>query len=193
VQSEQFNPPGRYPTVGSLDREFVRDDDEFALAEYDESEGEAGRQWLPSLWLLLGMAVLGVVLALIWHNVKPKLSFASLSTQTISTAGPPGLVQDVEALKRMVTEVRESQQQLEAKAAALEVAQRHMQQELSSHSAAKWYSDTTMLMYRTSTAQQPKPSSSPKPRATPQSQSDPQNASATQRDRGPLPLATARP
>ena len=77
--------------MGSLDREFVRDDDEFAVDEYEASEGEPDRRWLRPLWVLLGMALLSVVLALIWHNVKPTLWFASLSTQTTNSPGSAGL------------------------------------------------------------------------------------------------------
>lgn len=87
MQSGQFEPPRR---AESLDREFVRDDDEFAVDGYEASEGEPDRRWLRPLWVLLGMALLGVVLALIWHNVKPTLWFASLSTQTTNSPGSAG-------------------------------------------------------------------------------------------------------
>jgi hypothetical protein len=95
------------------------------------------------------MAVLGVVLALIWRNVVPKLSFASLSPQITNSTGSPEVAQQFEILKKAITDLQDSHQQSAAKIAALQAAQDHMQQELSSRSAVKWYSDTKMLMYQT--------------------------------------------
>jgi hypothetical protein len=192
--------------LASLDREFVRDEDEFAPEhdpfapdEHGQSELEPQQRWLPSLWVLLSMAVAGVVLALIWHNVKPKISFASLSTQTPSAAAAPATVQDpasnqdLDALKRSIAELRDTQQQLLAKIAGLETAQQHMQQQLAAHSTLRWYSDSNILMYRTATVHPPKPSTPPKPKPVPATPSDPQDANASHLNRSSLPLAPGRP
>ena len=197
--SKHFESSRRFPTLASVDRDFVREDelapdvDEFASDEYEESKLEPEPRWLPRLLVLFGMAVAGVVLALIWHNVKPNLSFASLPTQTTSTPAAPGLVQDLEALKKIVTELRDTQQQLVAKVAALEVAKHHMQQELASHTTGAWYSDSKILMYRTATAQPPKPPSPAKPKPRPQSLPHSQDANASQPNGSPLPLPAGRP
>jgi hypothetical protein len=197
--------------LASLDREFVRDDDEFArrdekLArdefapevdefapdEYEQSELEPERRWLPRLWVLFAMAVAGVVLALIWHNVKPNISLASLWTQTASTAAAPATAQDVEALKKSVTELRDTQQQLLAKIGTLDAAQQHMQ-ELSAHTTLRWYSDSSILMYRTATAHAPKPASPTKPKPTADAVPHSQDATASQPNRAPLSLGSGRP
>jgi hypothetical protein len=207
VRSEQFGSSnGRFPSLASLDREFVRHEDdyarpedeyapeadEYAPDEYVPSELEPEQRWLPRLWILLLMAVAGVVLAFIWHNIKPNISFANLSAQT-TTAAAPATAQDVEALKKTITELRDTQQQLVTKIAALEAAQQHMQQELSPHSTLRWYSDSNILMYRTATAHAPKPPSSTKPKPTPHSVPHPQDANATQPNGAPLSLDSGRP
>jgi hypothetical protein len=190
--------------LASLDREFVRDEDEFAPDddfgpdEHEQSGLEPQQRWLPSVWVLLSMAVAGVVLGLIWHNVKPKLSF-SLSTQTTSAAGAPATVQDpatnqdLDALKRSITELRDTQQQVLAKIAAFETAQQHMQQQLSAHSTLRWYSDSGILMYRTATVHPPKPSIPPKPKPVPARPPDVQDANANHLNRSSLPVAPGRP
>jgi HAMP domain-containing protein len=118
----------------SKDDEFAPEDDKVTPDEYGQSGLEPQPRWLPSVWVLLGMAVAGVVLAFIWHNLKSNLSFASMSIPTTSTAAAPAPVEEVQALKKSVAELRDAQQQLLAKIAVLEVAQQRMQQELSAHS-----------------------------------------------------------
>jgi hypothetical protein len=213
VQSEHFRPSRHFPAGTSLHREFVPDHDEFArdadevapevdeLApdEYEASELQPEQRWLPRLWVLLAMALAGVVLAFIWHNIKPNLSFASLSTPTISSAGAPATGQDrttgqdLEALKKNVTELRDTQQQLLAKIAVLEAAQQHMQQELSAHSTLTWYSNSNILMYRTAAAHPPKPAPPSKLKPTLQSAPHSQDANASQPNRAPLQLGSGRP
>jgi HAMP domain-containing protein len=177
----------------SKDDEFAPEDDKVTPDEYGQSGLEPQPRWLPSVWVLLGMAVAGVVLAFIWHNLKSNLSFASMSIPTTSTAAAPAPVEEVQALKKSVAELRDAQQQLLAKIAVLEVAQQRMQQELSAHSTLTWYSNSNILMYRTAAAHPPKPAPPSKPKPTPQSAPHSQDANASQPNRAPLPLGAGRP
>jgi len=197
---EDHEYPRRDDEYAREDHEFASEDDEFAPEddkvtpdEYGQSGLEPQPRWLPSVWVLLGMAVAGVVLAFIWHNLKPNLSFVTLSTPTTNSAAAPAPVQEAEALKKSVAELRDTQEQLLAKIAVLEVAQQRMQQELSAHSTLTWYSNSNILMYRTAAAHPPKPAPPSKPKPTPQSAPHSQDANASQPNRAPLPLGAGRP
>jgi LPS O-antigen subunit length determinant protein (WzzB/FepE family) len=166
-----------------------------ALAsEVEEIELETPRRLWPFVWGLLGMAFLGVVLALIWHNIDPQRwsatqllpSFAAQPTATTGTAGSAEQAAELDTLKKAIDELRASQRQMAFSIAALQVAQQELQQR-SSFKSTYWYSEPDILMRRIVTAQA-------KQKSTPRPRSETRDANVAREDqRAPLPLVSARP
>ena len=153
MQSEAF--ASRPRLIPTPDQEFRREDHRFPL----DPDGEKGGRLFPSAWSLLGVAVLGVVLALLWRNFDPQPWAARLwsgpsaqPSELASNAGPGdqlGRVEhELDALKKNVSELDATQRQITASIAALQA-----QQELQRRSASYWYSDPAALMSQIAPAQ----------------------------------------
>ena len=154
MQSERFaSRVHRIPTRASEFEEFGREDDEIAL---DQDSG-SGRRLFPSVAFFVGMAVLGVTLALIWRIVDGHLwsnmqlwpTFGAQPAQSTSNSGfeqqIARLVQEVDALKKDVSELGAGQQQIAAGIASLQA----------SRQPAYWYGNPAVLMYPMAAAQRP--------------------------------------
>jgi hypothetical protein len=173
MQSERFTPRVHLiPTLASDNEEFGREDDEVAL---DQDSGR-NRRLFPSGVFLLSMAALGVTLALIWRNVDGYRwsnvqlwpTFSAQPAQSTSNSELEQqiarLVQEVDALKKNVSELGAGQQQIAARIASLQASQR----------AVYWYGSPVDLMYPLAAAQRPgslaPPKQSPTARARPEAQ-----------------------
>jgi hypothetical protein len=125
------------------------------------------------------MAFLGVASAFLWHNIGPQVSFAALvplNSATQRTVDGVALAEQVDVLKKMISEVHESQrelratqQQMAAKIANLEAAQ---QEQRTSVKNTYWYSEPKGLMDRIATQQQRSHPAAPKRPAMTRSQPD---------------------
>jgi hypothetical protein len=191
VLSERFGSP-RPPPAFSFDGEFGREEDQIPP---EHENYEADRRLLPSLGVVLATACLGVVLALLWHNVGRQLwvtaqgSPSSAPQQRSGTASAEQLA-EIEALKRNIAELHDSQQQLAASLASLQAGLRELQQ----HSWSKplsWYSEPKLLVYRGVMAQHPSPAASVKPKSTTRPSQD---TNVAKHDQGvPVPSVSERP
>jgi hypothetical protein len=162
-----------------LDEESGRVDDEIV----SENEGKSDRRALHFIWFLLGMAVLGVLLAFTWRKIVPQLWATQPSSVTQRTVSAEQL-QEIETLKRTISELREAQQQMAATIASSKVAQHELQPK-----PVYWYSDSKILMHPTVAA-----SALPKQKSTARSRPETQGANVARRDQGvPLPLLPNRP
>ena len=151
-----------------LNEKSGRGDQEIAPEGEDESEGY--RRLLHPIWLSLAMAVLGVLLAFIWHKIVPQ---SSATQRTVSAEQ----IQEINTLKKTISELRESQQEM---AAALAAA-RELQPK-----PAYWYSDPNTLLQPTAAAALLKSIARSRPET--------QRANVAGRDQGvPLPLLPNRP
>jgi hypothetical protein len=111
---------------------------------------------------LAGVAVLGVVSALIWRGLDLHLwssttqllrSFAAqLTPSQSSTRISSEQVLKIEALKTEISELRTAHEQLVASIVSLRVRQQELQR-LSSNKVTYWYSEPTVLLYRIAAAQ----------------------------------------
>jgi hypothetical protein len=120
------------------------------------------RRLLPLVCLLAGMAVLGVVSALIWRSLDLHLwssttqslrSFAAqLTPSQSSTRISSEEVLKIEALKTEISELRTAHEQLVASIVSLRARQQELQR-LSSNKVRYWYSEPTVLLYRIAAAQ----------------------------------------
>ena len=171
----------RIPAQASEFEEFGREDDEIAL---DQDSG-SGRRLFPSVAFLVGMAVLGVTLALIWRNVDGHLwsnmqlwpTFSAQPTQSTSNSGfeqqiarlvqeVDALKKEVDALKKNVSELGAGQQQIAAGIASLQA----------SRQSAYGYGNPAVLMYPIAAAQRPGSPTSPKQTPTARARSEAQEA-----------------
>ena len=161
-----------------LNEESGRGDQETASEGEDESEGY--RRLLHPIWLSLAMAVLGVLLAFIWHKI---VSQSSATQRTVSAEQ----IQEIDTLKKTISELRASQQQMAATIAFSKAAQHELELK-----RAYWYSEPNILLQPTATAVGP--AAHPKQKSTARSRPETQRANVARRDQGaPLALAPARP
>jgi hypothetical protein len=165
-----------------LDEESGRLDDEIAF----EDEGKNDRRPLHFIWFLLGMAVLGVLLAFTWHKIVPQLWATQPSSATQRTLSAEQ-IQEIDTLKKTISELRASQQQMAATIAFSKAAQHELELK-----RAYWYSEPNILLQPTATAVGP--AAHPKQKSTARSRPETQRANVARRDQGaPLALAPARP
>jgi hypothetical protein len=154
MQSEPFTPRMRLiPTQASDKEEFGREDDEVAL---DQDSGR-DRRLFPSGVFLLSMAALGVALAFIWRSVDdlrwsnmqlwPTFSAppAQSTSNSESQQQTARIVQELDALKKEVSELVAGQRQIAAGIASLQASQQ----------AVYWYGNPAVLMYPITAAQRP--------------------------------------
>ena len=159
-----------------LNEESGRGDQEIAPEGEDESEGY--RRLLHPIWLSLAMAVLGVFLAFVWHKIVPQ---SSATERTVSAE------QEIDTLKKTISELRESQQQMAATVAFLTAAQHELQPK-----PAYWYSEPNTLLQPTTPAVGL--AAFPKQKSTSRSRPETQGTNVPRRDQGvPLPLLPNRP
>jgi len=138
-------------TLASVDEEFGREDDEVAL---DQDSGR-GRRFFPSVVFLVSIAALGVALAFIWRSFDghrwsnmqlwPNAQPAQSASNSGSEQQIASLVQELDALKKNVSELGAAQQQIAAGIASLQARQQ----------VVYWYSNPADLMYPTAAAQRP--------------------------------------
>jgi hypothetical protein len=165
---------GWHEQTPSFYEDSRRGDDEIVPEGQDEIEGHG--RLLHSIWFLLGMAVLGVLLAFTWHKIVPQLWATQPSSATQRTLSAEQ-IQEIDTLKKTISELRESQQQMAA--------------ELQSK-RAYWYSEPNVLLQPTAVAVVP--AAYPKQKSTARFGPERQGANVARRDQSaPLPLASARP
>ena len=181
MQSERF--PSRVhpsPPLASVDEELGREDEELGGEDNEvarDPEARGGGRLLPSVGFLLGAAVLGVMLALIWRNVDGQRwsdmwLWPALSAQPAQSASNSGseqqiaqVVQELDALKKDVSELRAAQQQIAAGMESLKANQQ----------AVYWYDNRAVLMYPIA-AQMPSRLASPRQTPTARVRSEAQDA-----------------
>jgi cytoskeletal protein RodZ len=199
MQLEDYTPPSGSPDekfrrlhdeIGSREQtpcfneDSGRGDDEIVPEGQDESEGHG--RLLHSIWFLLGMAVLGVLLAFTWHKIVPQLWATQPSSATQRTESAEQ-IQEIDTLKKTISELREAQQQMAATIAFSKAAQHELQLK-----RAYWYSEPNTLLQPTATAVGP--AAHPKQKSTAWSRPEAQGANVARRDQdAPLALAPARP
>jgi hypothetical protein len=159
VQIEQFESPARLPKFDALDEKVGYEGEQIATEPYGQAHP---RRLLPFICLLAGVAVLGVVSALIWRGLDLHLwssttqllrSFAAqLTPSQSSTRISSEQVLKIEALKTEISELRTAHEQLVASIVSLRVRQQELQR-LSSNKVTYWYSEPTVLQYRVAAAQ----------------------------------------
>jgi hypothetical protein len=159
-----------------LNEESGRGDQETASEGEDESEGY--RRLLHPIWLSLAMAVLGVLLAFIWHKI---VSQSSATQRTVSAEQ----IQEIDTLKKTISELRESQQQMAATVAFLTAAQHELQPK-----PTYWYSDPNTLLQPITPAEGVH--AFPKQKSTARSRPETQSANIARRGQ-PLLLLPNRP
>jgi cytoskeletal protein RodZ len=160
--------------------------------EQASSQGYAKvpRRLLPSIWLLLSMAVLGGVSALIWRHLTPEVWPSTPQVMQTSPAQPaasvsnvglsPEQTRELDELKKRINELSAAQAKMLGMIAALGAAHQELRQS-SSIKAPYWYSEPASLLFRSEAAQ--KYSNPAASRNAP---------SRSQSDR-PLPTQLARP
>ena len=150
-----------------------------------------------SAWL--GMAMLGVVLAVAWRNFGAELWSDSqrwLATATASSNGTSTvetqvgrIAGDLDALKKNIDELRAAQQQTAANVMSLQTGQQELHRRVSSSQGARWYSNFDVLNYPTLAAR--KAAAAPKQTPTARSPSEAQNGNVGRRNDGePLSLVS---
>ena len=167
-----------------LNEESGCGDDEIVPEVQDEGVGH--RRLLHSIWFLVGMAVLGVLLAFTWHKIVPQLWATQPSSATQRTVSEEQ-IREIDTLKKTISELREAQQQMAATIAFSKAAQHELELK-----RAYWYSEPNILLQPTATAVGP--AAHPKQKSTARSRPETQRANVARRDQGaPLALAPARP
>jgi hypothetical protein len=191
----------------SIDDEFRReDDDEFGREDNEialDHDSEKSRRILPSVGFLLGMAVLGVILALVWRS--PQLSSyaqwwpgagaqPSQSARNFGSEEQIGqVVRELDTLKKNFVDLLAAQQRMMASIESLQAGQQDLQRR-SSFQAAHWYSDRSVLMFRTPATHNSGAITSPKQTPTIRARTGAQDANEGRRNGAPpLPLVSPRP
>jgi hypothetical protein len=186
-----------------MDDEFGRENNEIAL----DLDSEKSRRILPSVGFLLGMAVLGVILAFVWRS--PQLwsgsqlsSYAqwwpgggaqpSQSARNFGSEEQIGqVVRELDTLKKNFVDLVAAHQQMIASIETLQAGQQDLQQRFS-FQAAHWYSDRSVLMFRTPATHNSGAVTSPKPTPTIRARTGAQDANVDRRNRAP-PLSLLSP
>jgi hypothetical protein len=183
------------PALSDTDRP-LRILDENAIAGMGQDLEKDGRLF-PSARSLLGIAILGVILALLWRNLDPQLWAERLWSGPIAqpseVASTPAsgdqlghLERELNALKKNVSELATAQQQIAASIAALQTQQEL--QRRSSFQASFWYSNPAALMSQIAPAQDG--NQKPTVRARPETRD---STAGRHIDGAPLPLVPPRP
>jgi hypothetical protein len=161
MQSERFTARVRLiSTPASDNEEFGREDDEVAIHQ----EKGRDRRLFPSGIFLVSMAALGVALAFLWRNVED-LRWSNIQLWPTFSASPAQstnnseseqqiarLVQEVDALKKNVSELVAGQRQIAAGIASVQATQQ----------AVYWHSNPAALIYPMAAAQRPRSLASPR-------------------------------
>jgi len=175
-------------------------DDASAWNEADGSfdpRGLGRPRMLPSVRLLAVTAALGVVLALVWRygGIQSGQFWPASPAQPAQSAGNPKaeeqfaqLAQDLDALKKSISELTTTQQQLNASIAALQASQQELRQRASA-AQSYWYSEPAL---RFRVVAQQKPAASPPRTATARADAR-ERAGQRRAGTGPLQLVAPRP
>jgi|SRR6516225_2434692 hypothetical protein len=189
MQSEQVEVRASLPNLASLDEEFG---DANNVPEQDYQPNRPHRRYV--WFLLIASVVLGVTLAVIWSSNAlrawslaqslPSSSAEQPSTQ--SSARSVEALEELHALKKEITELRDWLQQISAEISALQSAQQGLQR--SSVKAMSWYSEPNALLHQQA-APKPRAAALRNGRATTQKRPAMQEANAEAPNRTvPLPL-----
>jgi hypothetical protein len=159
MQSEQFaSRVHPLPTLASFDEEFEREQVDL------DPEAERGGRLIRSVGHLLGLTVLGIVLALLcssfgdqlWSDMRFWSGSSGQPTQGASNFGSAEqlshALRELDALKKDVSELGAMYEQMAASITALQAGQ----QEQRGTSFQGWYSNSAVLMSRIVTAQEDK-------------------------------------
>jgi hypothetical protein len=197
MRSERFDSrPPLLPRAATIDKHFGLDEEsgpketDLPLDHIEKDEPVRFKPFrIAALWL--GMAVLGVVLALVWRSVGAQLwsdtqewlSFAAPSSSSASSAAlspspnsaplsPSAsslieeqlgrIARDLDALKKNIDELRAAQQQNVTNVTSLHAAQQELQRRLSSFQSPRWYSDLAPLTHPPAPAKKPAAVAAPK-------------------------------
>jgi hypothetical protein len=216
MRSERFESRAPLlPRAASIDKHFGLDE-EFGPKETDvpldhikEEEPVRFRLFgVVGLWL--GMAVLGVVLALLWRSIGAQLwsdtqtwfaaassAIASSAASSPSASSPVEeqlgrIARDLDALKKNIDELRAAHQQTVTNVTSLQAAQQDLQRRVSSFQSPRWYSDLAPLTHPTAPAKKPAVVAAPKrvPTARPPAQTSDANVGRNNNDDAPVSLVS---
>ncbi len=138
--------------AASIDEHFGMDEN--VENSYDDEPPRRFR----SVGLWLGMAVLGVILAVVWQTSLWSDAKRWLALAAGPASGNPleeqlsRITGELDVLKRNMDEFRAAQQQTTANVASLQATQQEFQQRASSLQGAAWYADLASLTYPTPAA-----------------------------------------
>jgi hypothetical protein len=179
-------------TAPSFDEEFGKDEN--VEHSYDEEPQRRSR----SVGFWLGMAVLGVILAVVWQTSLWPDAQRWLARAAGLAAGPGNpveeqlgrIAEELDALKKNMDEFRAAQQQTAANVTLLQANQRELQQHISSFQRAPWYADLAALTYATAAAKKAAAAASPKQMPSAPGPSEAQDPNVGSRNDGaPLSLS----
>jgi hypothetical protein len=191
VRSGRLDP--HVPMIAaSIDEEFGTDEN--VEHSYDEEPPRRFR----SVGLWLGMAVLGVILAIIWQTSlwSDAQRWLALAAGPASGTGNPveeqlgRIIGELNVMKKNMDELRAAQQQTAANVISLQATQQELQQRVSSFQRVHWYADLAALTYPTAGAR--KSTAAPMPTARVPSEAQDANDSS-RNDGAPLSLVPPRP
>ena len=195
MQSEQVEVRASLPTLASLDEEFGGANKP-VVPEQDYQRSCRRRRYV---WFLLAGAALGVSSVVLWPNNALRVwwSFAqSLPSSPAeqpasrSSAGSADPREELDALKKEISELSDWRQQISAEITALQSAHQKLQR--SSVKVMSWYSDPNALLHQPA-APMLRTTALRNGRATTQTRPAIQEADAEPRNRTvPLPLVRSQ-
>ena len=151
----------------ALDEELRYEDEQMPAERYGQTRR---RKLLPFACLLVVVTVLGAGLGLIWRDLDLQSPFsitqslrtfaAQLTPSQSSTGISSEQVQEIDALKKEIGQLRTVREQLITDIESLQLRQQELEQ-LSSTKVRYWYSEPTSLLYQIAAEQQPSTTESP--------------------------------
>jgi hypothetical protein len=186
MESDQVEVRTSLPSLASLDEEFGRPN-----KPVDKDYQRRRRVYV---WFVLASAALAVTSIVLWHNDAVRVwslahSLPSSSAEQAasqSSAGSAEPREELDALKKEISELRDWGQQISAEITALKSA--HQELQASSVKVISWYSEPNALLHQPA-APKPKTSALRSRRATTQTRPAMQEADAAPRNTTvPYPL-----
>lgn len=148
MESDQVEVPAPLPSLASLDEEFGGPNKPVV------PEKDYQRRRRHYVWFLLASAALGMTSIVLWPNNALRVwslaqSLPSSSAEQVASqisAGSAETREELDALKKEITELRDWRQQISAEITALQSARQELQR--SSVKVISWYSEPNALLHQ---------------------------------------------